>query len=213
MPTLNADIPRFYCLIRKEFLYNLEAGTGEFVGGCVFGVASVNGMALGFHVLLENGAVVWRLPIHALVWRLDAPRLPIDWLQLWDCFSYDLAVTEFEHLQGMRCGVYLKDAKRYGGQYQFTVDWYNSAASEDTGDGGHKCAHVVKLDNGCFAAQPNNRMVWFEPATVVPFDNPPDYITNTHTWKVEQGSKWATSDDRKMFYDVSERTKEAEDGV
>ena len=73
MPTLNANIPRFYCLLRKEFLYDGRAHQGEFVKVCAFGVASVYGHALGFHVLTENGAVIWRLPIHALCHKPDAP--------------------------------------------------------------------------------------------------------------------------------------------
>ena len=66
MPTLNVNIPRFYCLLRKEFLYDGQAHQGELVKVCVFGGASVYGHALGFHVLTENGAVIWRLPLHAL---------------------------------------------------------------------------------------------------------------------------------------------------
>lgn len=31
MATLNVNIPRFYCLLRKEFLYDGQAHHGEFV--------------------------------------------------------------------------------------------------------------------------------------------------------------------------------------
>ena len=65
MSTLNVNIPRFYCLLRKEFLYDGIEHVGEYVQVCVFGVASITGRALGFHVLTENGAVIWRLPINS----------------------------------------------------------------------------------------------------------------------------------------------------
>ncbi|HEY6372785.1 MAG TPA: hypothetical protein VIX37_19570 [Candidatus Sulfotelmatobacter sp.] len=58
MSTLNVNIPRFYCLLRREFLYDDLAHKGEFVKVCVFGAASVHGRALGFHVLTDNGAVI-----------------------------------------------------------------------------------------------------------------------------------------------------------
>jgi hypothetical protein len=45
------NVPRFYCFLRKEFLYDGGAHQGEFVYICVFGVASIQGRALGFHVL------------------------------------------------------------------------------------------------------------------------------------------------------------------
>jgi hypothetical protein len=38
----------------------------------------------------------------------------------------------------------------------FTSDWCESEDAEEAGDGGHKCAHLIALDNGNFAAQPNN---------------------------------------------------------
>jgi len=48
MATLNVNIPRFYCLLRKEFLYDGTAHHNEFDKVCVFGVASVSGERLGF---------------------------------------------------------------------------------------------------------------------------------------------------------------------
>ncbi len=214
MPTLNADIPQFYAWVRAEYLHNLESHFGELVKGCVFGVSAIEGLALGFHVLLENGACIWRLPIQAI--RTDTESIadhPIAmkgesalcrYLQLWDCFSYRLAVTEFRHLSGLRCRVVMRDGLVVGGEYQFTIDWYGNDIAESPGDGGHKCHHIIELDDGFLAAQPNNRVAFFEPATIktFPADQPPKYKTNNQVWKVEQGDKWSTSDDDLMFYGV-----------
>jgi len=38
-----------------------------------------------------------------------------------------------------------------------------------------KCAHVIALDNGNFAAWPNNRIQWFDPAFITPFHEKPDF--------------------------------------
>jgi hypothetical protein len=184
--TLNINIPRFYCLLRKEFLYDGTRHHGEHVPICVFGASSVYGRAIGFHVLTENGAVIWRLPLHALCHKADAAAKPLDWLQLWDCFSYDVSCTTFERLAESRVQVRLKDNSWLGGQYMFTLDWFGHEDAEEAGDGGHKCAHIVALDDGNFAAQPNNRLGWFCPAFVTPFREKPDFLTNTRVWKVER---------------------------
>jgi hypothetical protein len=186
LPTLNTNIPRLYCHLRKKFLYDGNAHEGEFLKVCVFGAASIAGRALGFHVLTENGAVIWRLPIHAFCHKTDAPPQPLDWLEFWDCFSSEITCTVFDRLAESRVRVQLRDRSWEGGQYMFTLDWYGSPDAEEAGDGGHKCAHLIALDNGNFAAQPNNRIQWFCPAFVTPFTEKPDYLTNTAVWKVER---------------------------
>jgi hypothetical protein len=201
LPTLNTNIPRFYCLLRKEFLYDGQAHQGEFVKVCAFGVASVYGRALGFHVLTENGAVIWRLPLHALCHKPEAPARPLDWLQIWDCFSYEVSCLVFERLEECRVRVQLKDQSWEGGQYMFTLDWYGHEDAEEAGDGGHKCAHLIALDNGNFAAQPNNRLQWFCPAFVTPFKEKPDYVTNTGVWRVERETETTAG----FFYDDADK--------
>ena len=103
-------------------------------------MASIQSRALGFHVLTENGAVIWRLPLHALCHKEDAPLLPLVWLDFWDCFSYKVSCTTFDRLREMRVRVQLKDRSWVGGQYMFTLDWHDSEDAEEAGDGGHKCA-------------------------------------------------------------------------
>lgn len=89
MPVLNENLPVFECLIRNEFLYNFKKGHGAFSKCVVFGVASIPGRAIGFHCLLDNGAIYGRLPVHALNWAQPKTK-PIEnvlELQLWDAPS------------------------------------------------------------------------------------------------------------------------------
>src|SRR6266705_5608286 len=79
----------------------------------------------------------------------------------------------------------------------FTLNWYGHEDAEEAGDGGHKCAHVIALDNGNFAARPNNRISWFDPAFITPFGEKPDYVTNSRVWKVER----ETEATQAFFYD------------
>jgi hypothetical protein len=206
MPELNCDIPVFDCLIRKEYLYDLKEHHGEYEDVTVFGLASVYGRAIGFHLLTEKGAQIARVPLSALVTKEHKPHLPLHYLELWDCFSYNVSVTQFGWLAESRCKVILRDKQVYEGSYYATVDWYGNHDSEEPGEDGHKNAHIVFLDCGCIAAQPNNRILWHEPSGIT---NPcklelgerPDYLINTHKWKCEIDGRWTAEDSYAMFYD------------
>jgi len=199
---LNEDIPHMEVYVRTEFLHDFQRGSEGLQKGICHGVSTIPGRALGFHVLLDNGAHIGRLPIHALTHKLEAPKREVWQLQLWDCFSAQVSVHEFGWLSGMRVKAYLPDGEVAGGQYLFTVDYWGNNNAENAGEAGWKCHHVIELDNGLFAAQPNNRLCFFEPSIVVPFGEAPRYKTMTRTWKCEDGSKWRCSDDDRMFYTV-----------
>ena len=66
----------------------------------------------------------------------------------------------------------------------------------------HKCAHIIALDDGNFAAQPNNRCIWDIPSFTVK-DNIPDWKVQTNEWNVEDsrvsgGQKIPTSSSMKL---------------
>jgi hypothetical protein len=125
----------------------------------------ISGKALLFHAMLPNGAVFYRLPISAFFQkhfsRSEVPDMSVDSLQLWNCFSYWPSVHCFDWLAGIERKIYIgKDKKFYKGQYLFTVDWahpetniLNTEHSEIPQE--HKCAHIIQLENGNYAAQPN----------------------------------------------------------
>lgn len=201
--SFQADIPQFYCKMRAEYAYNLESHHGEFFDVLVFGVDSIAGRAVGFDVVTSAGVMFSRLPVSALVWRPDAPDLPLGDLQLWDCFSYDVDVHEFSALRNWPVSVLLKDRVWYPGRYMFTLSWLRSPLAEDAGDGGFKRGHVIKLDCGCFAVQPNNRLRWFEGSFITePFPERPDFKTNSYNWTCEDGSAWRSEDSDRYFYSM-----------
>jgi hypothetical protein len=204
MAHINCDIPAFDCWIRKPFLYDGDHREEGFVRARAFAIASLPGRAVGFHVMTDAGAVIWRMPVHALALRQDAPPRPLDHLQLWQCLDIDVGVSELGYLSERRCMVILKDKTRLEGKYMFTIDW-GEGDGRLAGDSGHKCGHVVALDDGNIAIQPNNRMLWADPATITkPFAVTPDYRTNTRIWTCEGKARWATEDSDQMFYGVRE---------
>ena len=155
MAFLVHNLPPYFVYVRKEFLYDHQKGHGELTPGTWISVRSVQGKALYFETLLpEYGALFDKLPLSAFVWKEDANPdefLPLDTLQLWDCFDYNLTVIEKPLLN--RCEFFGKDRKMHAGQYCFTIDMchaesstLNTNYSED--DPEHKTFNVIRLDNG-----------------------------------------------------------------
>ena len=210
MAYLNANTPTLYCKVRKEFLYDLKQHHGESEDCVIFGLASIPGRSVLFHAMLPNGAVFYRLPISAFFQksydRTEVPDMSLNALELWDCFSYYPSVHQFDFLNGIK-GKYLgKDKKFYHGSYLFTVDWahpenniLNTEHSEIPDE--HKCGHVLELDNGNYAIQPNNRILW-NASNFTTKNNWPDYLVQTTEWSVEGDFK--TEDTDKMFYQIEE---------
>lgn len=195
------DVPHFFCLLRAEYVHDLRSHHGEYLICQVFGVDSVLGYAIGFDCLTDCGAMFARLPISAFCWK-ECPPQDLSVLEAWDNFSYDVEAHEYEALRRLACACYLKDQQWYNGVYLFTLSWKRGAYAEGAGEGGFKRAHIVKLDNGNFAAQPNNRMRWYEPSFITkPFPEKPTFLTNSHEWKSEDGRKWHSEDEDNYFYE------------
>jgi hypothetical protein len=67
----------------------------------------------------------------------------------------------------------------------------------------HKAHHIIFLNNGQIALQPNNRVKWSEASFVTkPFPDKPDYLVNDGYYNVEVEEKWNTEDSDRMFYDT-----------
>ena len=122
MSFLVAPLPPENVYVRKEFLYDHQKGHGEFTPGIWISAKSTQYKALYFETLLtEYGALFDKLPISAFVWKTNhGELLPLDVLQLWDCFDYHLTVVEKPILS--RCEFFGKDKRMHPGEYVFTID-------------------------------------------------------------------------------------------
>ena len=212
MAYLKANIPVIYCQVRREYLYDLKKHHGEVEDCMVFGIASMPGRSLLFHAIMQNGGVYYRLPITAFVQNgfdvKNVPRPRLDELELWNCFSYYPAITVYDALTvaGKYWG---KDGKWHTGSYLFTVDWAHPDSNIVDTDHSevpqeHKCAHIMALDDGNYAAQPNNRILWHIPSFTVR-DEIPDWKVNHQVWSVEDSREWRTADTDKFFYDIEDK--------
>ena len=218
MSYLIANVPPVEVFIRKEFLYDFQTdengklkGKGEYESAHFLTVKSIPNQALYFESLIHDyGAVYDKLPIHAYVWKtnVDQSKLyPLDWLQLWDCMSYNISVIRKERLRNARCEVVMKDKTREPGYYLFTVDTCSSEPNEvnvswaETPNE-HKSFNIIKLDNGQFAAQPNNRILWMHQSqTPTSQLKVPYFKFSTKYYFCENQDRWSASKATKFNYD------------
>lgn len=196
---LNISIPHFYAKLREEHLYQHDGRDG-FQDVVIFGIQSVVGKAMTFHVMTEEGAVRSRVPIHMLAWKDTAVKKSLDYLQLWDCFGEDVAVVSYDYLVQSRVQVVFKDGTKEWGSYVMTFDWYNNPYSEEPTQ--YKAAHLIKLDGGNFTLQPNNRLMWKDMSFITkPFPEKPDWKVDNKDWVCEDVSdRWVVHHENDNYY-------------
>jgi hypothetical protein len=212
MAHIVANLPPVKCFIRREFLYDFQKGHGELEPCWWISVKSLRGQAFRIEAYLNQyGALYDKLPLSAFCWKpIEGEPLPLDYLQLWDSLSYDITVIKKAQLQSMKCKIKLKDGSWAYGEYMFTIDSahpdfnvIDTGFSEDVED--HKSYNFIKLDNGQFAAQPNNRMIVLEPSSNPKELKTPDFNVATKRWSVETESKWALGDTNTVMYEIKEK--------
>lgn len=215
MAFLVTNTPPIHSYIRKEFLYDFEKGHGEYEPCIWITLKSIRGQAFRIEAYLPNyGALYDKLPLSAFVSRtdnLDAENfLSLDTLQIWDCFDYDIAIIQKAFLKNLTCKFYAKDKKMYSGNYLFTVD--NAHPDHNIIDTGysewpedHKSFNFIELDNGQYAAQPNNRCLFFDAASNPSDMKFPDFKVCTKKYVVEQNPKWRLGDTDTVMYEKSQQ--------
>ena len=201
----NTNIKHFYCYLRKEHMYQHKTHIGEYDKVLVFGAQSCAGKALTFHIMTDYGIVRSRVPIHMLCSKPDTKQLPLDYLQLWDCFDENVSVVEYDALFDCRAKVILKDHTEHWGNYLMTFDWYRNSYSDEPSQ--YKSLHMIELDNGNFTLQPNNRIYWKNMSFVTkPFPKAPDFLVDNKEWRCEGTSdRWIIDgEDDQYYYNLKE---------
>ena len=217
MSYLVANIAPIEVFIKKEFLYDFQTdekgkllGINEFESAHWITTKSIPNQAVYFESFIHDyGALFDKLPIHAFVWKTDIDQsklYPLDWLQLWDCFSYNISIIKKQRLRNARCEVIMKDKSKAPGYYLFTIDSCSSDPNEvdvswSETPNEHKSFNIIKLDNGQFAAQPNNRILWKHqsqtPSTSL---KTPYFRFSTKTWICENSDRWSAAGSTTFTY-------------
>lgn len=206
-------LPPVKVLVRPEYLYDFDGKDRELVEGIWVSVKALRGEALRFETYLpQYGALYDKLPISAFMHNdmddegVEADILELDVLEIWDALSYHITTVEKPLLKGLRAEFFGKDRRTYAGEYMFTLDCCNPdpripdfTFSESVDE--HKSYNVLKLNNGQFALQPNNRCRFYDPALNPSEMKFPDFKVATRKYRVEQGAKWRLGDTSTVTYD------------
>lgn len=221
MAYIETSIPPMKVFVRRRF-FNNDADDYGYERAVLISARCLEGSAVLFQVLTETGRMRDKLPISAFCWKIPDfedvwDDFPFHSLQLWDCFSRDFTVVQLAYVYNCRVSVLMKNRKTLEGQYQWTIQWAgntNAGGADITlaEDGSeHKSHHFIKLENGLFALQPNNRITkWHEPSFCTkPVD--PDELpweVNQEEYCCEQHEKWATENSQSYFYGLAKKMEE-----
>ena len=209
MALYNSNIPSFKALLKKSHITKNTEDENIFINVYVFGLQSSDGKILTFHVMTDDGMLRSRVPISELYTKIPSNDIPFNFKQLWDCFSNNVTVTEFDFLNSHRCQVVLRDGTKVWATYMFTVDWFDNPYSDEPSD--YKCGHILKSDDGYLLCQPNNRIFWKDSNWVTKKlpDNLKQFKVDTELPSVENLSdRWVTEDSNSFYYDIKEDVSE-----
>lgn len=203
---LNSNIPNLKIKVRRSWLTKDPADNLIFDNCYAFGIQSVSGKILTFHIMTDYGMLRSRVPISELFFSETQKDIPSDFKQLWDCFSENVSIIEYHYLAEKRCKVILKDKTLVWATYLFTIDWFNNPYSDEPTD--YKCGHILAADDGYLMCQPNNRIFWKDS----------NFITNEFpvepkTFKVDDtlesvesvSDRWVSSNTNSFYYDINEK--------
>jgi hypothetical protein len=205
MSILNSNIPSFKALVKKSFFTKNPEDSNDFFNVYVFGIQSLAGRILTFHVMTDHGMVRSRVPLSEIYTKVPTEDIPFNFKQLWDCFGEKVSVIEYNFLAFHRAQIVLRDGKKVWGTYIFTVDWYDNPYSDEPSD--YKCGHIFESDEGYLLCMPNNRIFWKD-SNWVTKELPEDlkqFKVDTELPSVENlSSRWITEDGDSFYYDIKE---------
>lgn len=201
---LNHDIKGYKCLVRLSHFTKNEEDKNTFHEAYAFGIQSVNSKILTFHIMTDYGMLRSRVPISEIFFKKPTKDIPFYFKQLWDCFSENVSVIEYDFLKEKRCQVILRDSSKVWATYLFTVDWFNNGFSDEPSD--YKCGHILVADDGYLLCQPNNRIFWKDSNLIVkkfPI-NVKDIKVDDNLPSVENAAdRWVSEDSDSFYYDIT----------
>jgi hypothetical protein len=204
MGVLNENIDNIKCLVKLSHFTKNPKDSNTYHNAYAFGIQSVCGKILTFHIMTDYGMMRSRVPISEIYLKRDSDvDIPADYKQLWDCFSENVTVITYDYLYEKRCQVVLKDKTMVWATYLFTVDWYRNSYSDEPSD--YKCGHILVSDDGYLMCQPNNRIYWKDSNWVTkefPNDLRKDIKVDNELISVETVSdRWVSGDSDQFYYD------------
>jgi len=204
MSKLNENIPHFKAKVKKSYFTKNTEDENEYYNVICFGIQSISGKILTFHIITDCGMMRSRVPLSEIYIKEPNKDIPFNYKQLWDCFSENVSIIEYNFLDYHRAQILLRDGTKVWGEYMFTVDWYNNPYSDESTD--YKCGHVFALDDGYLLCMPNNRIFWKD-SNWITKKLPEDlkqFKVDFELPSVENISdRWVSEDSDCFYYDIS----------
>ena len=208
MSALLANLPNTKVYVRKEYLMDFKVGHGEFVEGHWVTVKSMPGRAFYFETYLPEYAALYdKLPISAFVSEPNKPDpdLPLQDLQFWNAMDYGVTAIYKQFIGSMDFEILTRSHKVMHGTYLFTLDNYHESADEidySTSEipEEHKSFNILELDNGQYAAYPNNRMRVYDNSLTPKQPKNPDFKVSTQFYQVENGYSYRLGDTDEYYW-------------
>lgn len=191
MPFILSDAPSIVrCLVRREFTQNHLTGKGRYLKAHILGIRCQEAASLQFQVRFDEpecAGAMFCLPIQALCWK--ECKLPdVELIQPWDTFSSTFTVHEFAmwkrgNAQLLNVRKIKGYPERLNARYLFTIDFEGNALANDAQQ--HKQLHVLQVEQGWFAAVPNNRVLSVDEAFEKPCEQLPRFESLEHLYTAE----------------------------
>jgi hypothetical protein len=191
MSFILSDTPSIVrCLVRAEFTQNHQRGHGTYLKAHILGVRCQEAASIQFQVRFDEpscAGAMFCLPIQALCWT-PCPLPDTELIQPWDTFSSTFTVHEFAlwkrgNAQLLNVRGIEPYPERLPAKYLFTIDFEGNALAEDFSQ--HKHLHVLQVEQGWFAAVPNNRVLSVDTAFERPCETLPRFESLEHLYTAE----------------------------
>ena len=181
----NVDLPRHrYAFVIEAAV--LRDGSHKKTLPCVWwGMSATPGRMFGCHILLESGAMVVDLPLHALRHKADATQRRMPWnAQRWNAYGWSLETYEPAYLTDCNCQVLAEDhAEVVGkGTLWFAIDHVSDGYSLEPAQ--HKLHWMVALSDGCFTCVPQDMLLVHE-HSFTKYAGIPRIKRQTQVWSCE----------------------------
>lgn len=203
MSYLNVNIPYFWAFLDEGFLYDRDPDhAAPRIPIEVFMYTSIPNRCGLWTAMTEWGTQHARIPTQYLYREPEGGLdVPLDYLQLWDSFSYYCSALTVDYLKNRAVEVLLKDRRVVRGTYMFTLDWGQGGYAEMAA--GHKTGHVLDCE-GRILVQPNNRVIrWSDGGafTTGRLQGRPDWKVFSREFSCEQsGGRWVAADDEEVYW-------------
>jgi hypothetical protein len=180
----NVSIPTHrYVHVLSEFV--LREYTNKTIPGVWFGIGTTPQRSLACHVLLENGAMLVDIPLHALRWKPVDISVELAEAVAWDCYGWDVEAYQPSYISGLSCYILDRAHKKVdgGGTLWFSIDFINNGFSDAPQQ--HKHLWVVARNDGVLALLPQDRLLIHE-ASFTEIRGIPPIKRQENIWVAEQ---------------------------